>query len=401
VRRILPEFIDFTSRLPLPDAALPQPDAEALAQSRALVAHIVGEIESSGGWISFAHYMELALYTPSLGYYAGGSAKLGASGDFITAPELSPLFSATLARQLAEVLASTGGNVLELGAGSGRLAADLLVALDELKQLPERYWILDISGDLRARQQDRLETLPVHLRQKVEWIKGLPDRFTGVILANEVLDALPVHLIAWRDDAIFERGVTWRDAHLEFEERPLNDGTLFTAAHSISPSPPYLSEVGLAVPALVRSLAACLERGMLLFIDYGFGESEYYHPQRSAGTLMCHYRHRAHDDAFFVPGLQDITAHVNFSSVAHAGIESGLALAGYTSQARFLINLGITDLLARVPADQPSVYLPQAAAAMKLLSPAEMGELFKVIALGKGLSDTLIGFVGGDMSRLL
>jgi SAM-dependent MidA family methyltransferase len=162
-----------------------------------------------------------------------------------------------------------------------------------------------------------------------------------------------------------------------------------------------LSEVGLAAPALVRSLADCLERGMLLFIDYGFGESEYYHPQRSAGTLMCHYRHRAHDDPFFVPGLQDITAHVNFSSVARAGMESGLALAGYTSQAHFLINLGITDLLARVPADQPSLYLPQAATAMKLLSPAEMGELFKVIALGRGLNDTPSGFVRGDLSRLL
>jgi SAM-dependent MidA family methyltransferase len=401
VRRILPEFIDFTSRLPLPDAALPQPGADALAQSRLLVAQIVEEIESSGGWISFARYMELALYTPRLGYYAGGSAKLGASGDFITAPELSPLFSATLARQIAEVLASTGGSVLELGAGSGRLAADLLTALDESNRLPERYWMLDVSSDLRARQQDRLEMLPVHLRQKVEWIDRLPDRFTGVILANEVLDALPVHLIVWHGEAIFERGVTWRDAHLEFQERPLTNGAVFTAAHCIGPSSPYTSEVGLAAPALVRSLAACLERGMLLFIDYGFGESEYYHPQRSAGTLMCHYRHRAHDDPFFVPGLQDITAHVNFSSVASAAIESGLALAGYTTQAHFLINLGITELLARVPADQPSVYLPQAATAMKLLSPAEMGELFKVIALSKGLSDTPTGFVRGDLSRLL
>jgi SAM-dependent MidA family methyltransferase len=401
VRRILPEFIDFTSRLPTPDAALPQPGAEALTQSRALVAHIVGQIESSGGWISFARYMELALYAPGLGYYAGGSSKLGASGDFITAPELSPLFSATVARQIAEVLASTGGSVLELGAGSGRLTVDLLTALEELMQSPVRYWILDVSGDLRARQQDRIATLPAHLRQKVEWIERLPDRFTGVVLANEVLDALPVHLVAWRDEMLFERGVAWRDARLGFEERPLTEGALFTAAHSINASPPYLSEVALAVPALVRSLAACLERGMLLFIDYGFGESEYYHPQRSNGTLMCHYRHRVHDDPFFVPGLQDITAHVNFSSVARAGMESGLALAGYTSQAHFLINLGITDLLARVPADQPSVYLPQAATVMQLLSPAEMGESFKVIALNRGLNDTPTGFVRGDMSRLL
>jgi SAM-dependent MidA family methyltransferase len=401
VRRILPEFIDFTSRLPISDAVLPQPGTEALAQSRALVARIIGEIESSGGWISFARYMELALYTPGLGYYVGGSSKLGASGDFITAPELSPLFSATLARQIAEVLGSNGGCVLELGAGSGRLAADLLIALDELKQLPERYWMLDVSGDLRARQQDRLATLPAHLRQKVEWIDRLPDRFTGVILANEVLDALPVHLIAWRDDALFERGVTWRHGRLKYDERALTEGPLFTAAHVINPSPPYVSEVGLAVPALIRSLATCLERGMLLFIDYGFGESEYYHPQRSAGTLMCHYRHRAHDDPFFVPGLQDITAHVNFSSVARVGMQSGLALTGYTSQAHFLINLGITDLLARIPADQPSLYLPQAATVMRLLSPAEMGELFKVIALARGMNDTPTGFVRGDLSRLL
>ena len=401
MRRILPEFIDFTSRLPISDAVLPQPGAEALAQSRALVARIVGEIESSGGWISFARYMELALYTPGLGYYAGGSSKLGASGDFITAPELSPLFSTTLARQIAEVLGSSGGSILELGAGSGSLCAGLLAGLDELKQSPARYWMLDVSADLRARQQDRLATLPAHLRRKVEWIDRLPDQFTGVILANEVLDALPVHLIAWRDDALLERGVTWRDGRLKFDERPLIEGPLLTAAHIISPSPPYVSEVGLAAPALVRTLAACLERGMLLFIDYGFGASEYYHPQRRAGTLMCHYRHRAHDDPFFVPGLQDITAHVNFSAVLHAGLESGLALAGYTSQAHFLINLGITDLLARVPADQPSVYLPQAATAMKLLSPAEMGELFKVIALSRGLDDRSTGFVRGDLSRLL
>jgi SAM-dependent MidA family methyltransferase len=383
------------------DPGLPQPSPEALAHSQALVRSIAREIEAADGWIDFARYMERALYAPGLGYYAGGAAKFGGEGDFVTAPELSPLFAMTLARQVAAVLAQAPGEVLELGAGSGRMAADLLSALDDLGRLPQRYCILEPSTGLRARQQARIAQLSSRLAQRVEWLERLPEAVCGAVLANEVLDALPVHLVVWGDDGIFERGVAWRDGRLGFEDRPLPDGALLAHARRLGPPVPYVGEIALAAPALVRSLAERLVQGVLLFVDYGFGEAEYYHPQRARGTLMCHYRHRAHDDPFFLPGLQDITAHVNFSAVARAGVQAGLALLGYTTQSHFLINLGITELLARTPAEQAGRYLPLAAQAQRLLSPSEMGELFKAIALGRGLASGLSGFARGDLGRLL
>jgi SAM-dependent MidA family methyltransferase len=387
--------------LSAPDLSLPQPAPEAQARSAALRRRIGEEIAASGGWIGFDRYMDLALYEPGLGYYAGGSSKLGASGDFVTAPELSSLFSATLARQVAELLDSSGGEVLELGAGSGRMAADLLLQLDALGRTPERYLILELSGELRARQRERLAALPDRLAARVHWLDRLPAHFSGVILGNELLDALPVHLVAWREEGIVERGVICRDERFAFEDRPIADAQLLHAASRFEPPGPYVSEIGLAACALVRSLATLLERGVLLFVDYGFGETEYYHPQRSEGTLMCHYRHRAHADPFFWPGLQDITAHVDFSAVLRAGLQTGLTLIGYTTQAHFLVNLGITDLLARTPPEPAAEYLRLAAQAQKLLSPSEMGELFKVIALGRGGERPLSGFARGDLSRLL
>jgi SAM-dependent MidA family methyltransferase len=383
------------------DPALPPPPPEAQAHSAALCRRIAAEIAASGGWIGFDRYMALALYAPGLGYYTAGSSKLGASGDFITAPELSSLFSTALARQVAELLRVAGGEVLELGAGSGRMAADLLLELDAQACLPERYLILELSAELRARQRERLAALPERLAARVRWLDQLPERFGGVILGNELLDALPVHLVAWRETGIAERGITCRGERLLLEERPLVEGNLLRAASRIGPVRPYVSEVGLAAGALVGSLAARLERGVLLFIDYGFGEAEYYHPQRSEGTLMCHYRHRAHADPLFWPGLQDITAHVDFSALVRAGTEGGLALLGYTTQTHFLVNLGITDLLARTPLEPAAEYLRVAAQVQKLLSPSEMGELFKVIALGRGVDLPLSGFAHGDLSRLL
>jgi SAM-dependent MidA family methyltransferase len=366
-----------------------------------LCRRIAGEIAASGGWIGFDRYMDLALYAPGLGYYTGGAAKLGASGDFVTAPELSSLFSATLARQFAELLPAAGGDVLELGGGSGRMAADLLMALDALGRLPARYLILELSSDLRARQQQRIGALPDRISRRVQWLDRLPERFSGVIVGNELLDALPVHLVVRREEGDFERGVVCRDEGFAFEDRPLLEGELSRAARTLELPAPYLAEIALRARALVRSLASLLERGVVLFIDYGFGRAEYYHPQRSRGTLMCHYRHRAHDDPFFLPGLQDITAHVDFSAVARTAVQAGLALLGYTTQAHFLINLGITELLARTPPEQPADYLPLAAQTQKLLSPSEMGELFKVIALGRGIGLPLSGFARGDLSRLL
>jgi SAM-dependent MidA family methyltransferase len=383
------------------EPSLPAPTAEARAHSAALVQLIANEI-GAGGWMSFARYMELALYQPGLGYYAGGSTKFGGAGDFVTAPEISSLFSQTLARQVAQILDQAGEQIVELGAGSGRMAHDLLLTLAELGALPFSYAIVELSAELRQRQQQKLDTLPQALRSRVQWLDALPERITGLVLANEVLDALPVRLVAWYDKSIMERGVTWdAQQQLGWADRELGPGALLDRALPLSPPTPYVSEISLAVPALVATLARTLERGALVFIDYGFGAREYYHPQRNRGTLMCHYRHRAHDDPFFLPGLQDITSHVDFTSVALAGIDCGLKLIGYTTQGHFLVNAGITDVLARTSPDNSAEYLPLAAQAQKLLSPAEMGELFKVIALARGLDVPLTGFQAGDLSGLL
>ena len=345
--------------------------------------------------------MQLALYAPGLGYYTGGSTKLGGSGDFVTAPEISSLFGQSLARQIGEVLAVTGGEVLELGAGSGRMAADILIALEQAGRPPERYAILEVSADLREQQRQRLAQLPPSLSSRVSWIDTLPQTFSGVVVANEVLDALPTHLVRWDGTSLLERGVAWRNDDLAWSDRPLSDPALLERAHRLHPTPPYASEISLAVPALIAALGAMLERGLLLLVDYGFGQSEYYHAQRSQGTLMCHYRHRAHDAPFFLPGLQDITSHVDFTAVAQAGMQHGAQLLGYATQAQFLINVGITDLLEAAAAADSLAYAKCAAQAQKLLSPAEMGELFKVVALGSGIATPLCGFRTGDKSRLL
>lgn len=344
--------------------------------------------------------MELALYAPGQGYYVAGAAKFGGEGDFVTAPEISPLFAKTLARQIAELLGRSGGDVLELGAGSGNLSTDLLLELRSLGCLPRRYLILEISPQLAQRQQSTIARRLPELATRIEWLTALPEDIDGVVIANEVLDALPVHLVAWHQDGLYERGVGWEDA-FAWSERPLPAGALHDAAEVAGVEAEYISEISLAAPALVRTLSGALRKGALLLIDYGFGRREYYHPQRSTGTLMCHYRHRAHDDPFFWPGLQDLTAHVEFTAVAEAGIDAGLQLLGYTTQAQFLINSGITQLLEQQPADTAGFPFALTAGVQKLLSPAEMGELFKVIALGRGIDGPLIGFASGDKSRLL
>jgi SAM-dependent MidA family methyltransferase len=377
------------------------PAADALAHSSVLVESISAEIARVGGWIGFDRYMQLALYAPGLGYYSGGATKLGGAGDFVTAPELSPLFSQTLARQIAEVLSVTGGDVLELGAGSGRMAANMLRALAESGPLPDRYLVLEVSAELAARQKERLHALPSPLASRVAWISAAPLEFRGVIVCNEVLDALPTHLISWGENGIYERGVGRAGNAFVWQDRPLTQQSLLAHTRRLNPPPPYLSEVSQLGPALVGTLAGNLRRGALLLVDYGFGEREFYHPQRNQGTLMCHFRHRAHDDPFFLPGLQDITSHVDFTAVTRAGTEAGLELLGYTTQAQFLVNLGITELMALTPVVDAVAYAPLAAQAQKLLSPAEMGELFKVIALGRGIEFGLVGFRNGDMSRLL
>jgi SAM-dependent MidA family methyltransferase len=380
---------------------LPAPSPDAAEHSAHLVEFIRRDIAAKGGWISFARYMELALYAPGLGYYTAGAHKFGAAGDFITAPELSPLFGRTLARQVAEIIAHSAPHILELGAGSGKLAAEMLAELEQLGSLPDSYAILEVSADLRARQQALIRERLPHLLDRVHWLDALPERFSGAIVANEVLDALPVQLLHWRDSSITERGVASGERGFIWLERTISDAALLHAAQQIIVPDDYVSEICFAARGLVNSLAQRLDQGAMLFIDYGFGAREFYHPQRSRGTLMCHYRHHAHDDPFFLPGLQDITAHVNFTDIAESGIDAGLDLVGYTNQAFFLINCGITELLQDTSPENLRDYLPLSAQLQKLTSPAEMGELFKVIALGKRVADPLCGFAHGDLARLL
>jgi SAM-dependent MidA family methyltransferase len=391
---------------------LPKPDSDALAYSAALTRRIADDIETCGGWIGFERFMELALYAPGMGYYAGGARKFGAAGDFVTAPEISPIFARTIAAQAAQILAASAPQLIEVGAGSGRLAADLLLELELRGALPERYSILELSGELRERQRATLDQRAPQLLARVDWLDRLPERFDGLLLANELLDAMPVQLVVWGDgtdsQAILERGVGRENDTFVWRDRPAR-GRLLERAQALAaelaqeaPLPPgFQSEICLAASDWTAAWAPIIGRGALLLIDYGFPRREYYHPQRSSGTLMCHYRHHAHGDPFFLPGLQDITAHVDFTAIVEAGFDAGLDFLGYTTQAAFLLDCGLTDVLSRIPAEDHRRYLPQAQAAQKLISPAEMGDLFKVIALGKGIDAPLIGFAHGDRSASL
>jgi SAM-dependent MidA family methyltransferase len=380
---------------------LPAPTPDALAHSQRVAAHLRTLIDAAGGWIPFSHYMEAALYAPGLGYYAAGAMKFGAAGDFVTAPEMTPLFGRTLAHALAPVLAETGGEVLELGAGSGRLAADLLGELERLDALPARYSILEVSADLRQRQQIILARDLPQLAGRVQWLDALPAHFSGIILGNEVLDALPAELVHWTENGPLSHGVIVEGDTFSWQDRPIADPMLRTRADALDLAPGYVSEINLAADALIASLAQCMDRGLILMIDYGFVAAEYYHPQRHMGTLRAHYRHHALDDPFYLPGLCDLTAHVDFSAVARAGTAAGLELAGYASQAGFLLNSGLTELLMQTPPSDAAAYLPQANAVQRLVSPAEMGELFKVIGFGKGGIAPLAGFARGDRRHSL
>ena len=383
---------------------LPIPAPDALAHSQRLHQTLVDEITAAGGWLSFARFMEQVLYAPGLGYYAAGARKFGAAGDFITAPEMTALFGKVLARQVAQVMAASAPVVLEVGAGSGRLAADLLLALEKVEALPQRYFILDLSADLRQRQQEMIATAAPHLMNRVEWLDRLPEEFSGAVVANELLDAMPAHVVAWREAGIFERGVAIDESgRFTWNERPAT-GALLSSAEEIGAQctlpPGFESEISLAARAWTAEWGHRLNKGALLLIDYGFPRREFYHQQRGRGTLMCHYRHHAHPDPFYLPGLQDVTVHVDFTAIIAAAHGSGLELLGYASQGQFLLNCGILDCLAEIPQGTPD-YIRAAGAVGKLLMPHEMGELFKVIAIGRGLDEALLGFSNGDQSRRL
>lgn len=387
---------------PSPPSTLPPPGAAAAAHSARVVEAVRAGIDAAGGWIPFADYMQLALYAPGLGYYVAGARKFGADGDFVTAPEMTPLFAQALAVQVRAILdAAPGRELVEFGAGSGALAADLLNALAAAGALPTIYRILEVSPELRERQRETIAQRAENHLARVAWIDRLPPRIDGVALMNEVLDAIPPHVVVRREGAWFERGVTWRGG-LALADRPLSEGALRSrAAERFQPEGEYASEINPAAEALTAAIGARIAGGALLVLDYGFPQAEYYTPQRREGTLMAHYRHRALTDPLVWPGLTDLTAHVDFTAIALAGERGGLTVAGYAPQAAFLVNCGILDRLREVGEPTTLAYLREAAAVQKLLSPAEMGELFKVLALAKGDSIAWPGFATGDRTHRL
>lgn len=395
----------------------PQPDPDALEHSASLVAHIKEHILAAGGWISFADYMNLALYAPGMGYYSAGAHKLGVDGDFVTAPEISPLFSRCLANQCAEVLAELDNAlVLELGAGSGVMAADMLLEFERLQCLPSEYLVLETSADLRARQAELLHERVPHLVSRVRWLDAMPEQpISGVIVANEVVDALPVERFVINHDGPAELGVVIQAEKLTEEMRPATGALLksiesLQSETSLLTEPGYTSELSLRLPAWVASLNDWLQEGVVLLFDYGFSRREYYLPERSSGTLRCYYRHRAHEDPFVWPGLQDITAWVDFSYLAEAAQAVGMEVAGYTTQAQFLLAAGLDELVeietqnyidAGNTQDGQQKQIELAHALRQLILPGEMGESIKVMALSKGAVTAPTALAGRDMRSSL
>ena len=442
---------------------LPPLSADEQQHSAAVAALLREAIVAAGGWLSFERFMELALYAPGLGYYSAGSAKIGSGGDFVTAPEISDLFSRCVARQCAEVLSATGGGeILELGAGTGRMAATVLQSLEAMGALPERYLILEVSADLAERQRERLRALPDGLRRRVVWLDRLPERpVRGVVLANEVLDALPcerfvvssardlthgsaqpVGVAGFGDPFVTESGADVGSATAaapgtaggdncgseldagvgnasivelgvsldgdSFVERgrvAQRDSALATAIAALLHELPqplpygYASEICPRLEPWIASVGECLERGLLLLFDYGLPRSHYYHPQRTAGTLLCHFKQFAHDEPYINVGVQDITAWVDFTRVAESAVAAGLDVAGFCTQAAFLLATGIERLIAEASGIVEQTRL--AGEARRLLLPGEMGEAFKVMALTRDYEAALGGFALQDLRHSL
>ena len=382
---------------------LPTPEPEALAQSERLVAHIDERIRYAGGSIGFDEYMEYALYTPGLGYYSGGAQKFGAAGDFVTAPELSPIFSRCLARQVMDVWRQLDTRrVIEFGAGSGIMAADMLLEFAAQDALPERYDIVELSGELRARQRETITERAPALVGRVRWLDALPEApASAVVVGNELLDAMPVKRFVIRGGEVMERRVTLDGMTFGRAEMPADEALVAAVRHIEAtrgaPLPEgYVSEVNLALPGWFGALEKVVDQGAVLLVDYGYPRREYYLDERRDGTLICHYRHRAHDDVFLYPGLQDITANVDFTAVAEAADAAGFDVLGYTSQAYFLMGNGLDAVFAGLQGDSVEQQLAAAQQVKQLTLPAEMGERFQVIALGKGIEPPLAGFAIND-----
>ncbi|NOQ81979.1 MAG: SAM-dependent methyltransferase [Methylophaga sp.] len=372
---------------------LPVPDPIAQQYSEQLLALIKQKIVDAGGKISFAEYMQHCLYAPGLGYYSAGSHKIGEKGDFTTAPEISSLFSRTLVRHIQDVFKQTKHrNILEFGAGSGKMAIDILIELEAQNALPEHYYIIEASADLRQRQQKSIASQLPYFSEHVIWLESLPESFVGVVLANEICDAMPVHCLHFNNGSVAERYIENNDSELQWCEDELSHPSLASYASEIQgliDEDDYFTEVNLAAEAWLASIANNLEQGAVFIIDYGYPMTSYYHPQRSNGTLMCYYQHQGHDNPLILQGLQDITAHVDFTALAQVAIDNGLDVEGFQSQADFLLAGNITELIQTHDHDDEISHLQQTTEIKRLTLPTEMGENFKVLTLSRNLEQIL------------
>ncbi|HEX3913220.1 MAG TPA: SAM-dependent methyltransferase [Steroidobacteraceae bacterium] len=394
----------------------------AVEHSARTRAHLLRQIDAAGGFLSFEQFMDQALYAPGLGYYCGGAQKLGAGGDFTTAPEVSGLFGACVALQCAEILRGLprGGlplgtlprgalpraSIVEIGAGSGRLAADILARLESLDQLPGHYSILEISADLRARQREHIGKRLPHLLHRVQWLDGPPEEaFDGIILANEVLDALPVARFRWRQSSVEEMGVGIKDGSLAWSTRPA-DAAMTRVCRELAAAgggwdEGYTSEYCPRLAAWTEAVTRKLRTGAVLWFDYGLPRSQYYLAERCDGTLLCHFRHRVSDDPFANLGLQDITAWVDFTALALASQQAGLEVAGFTTQAHFLAGLQVDQEMRRAAGGDENLFARLANQARQLMLPGEMGERFKAMACLRGMDRALSGFALLDLRHTL
>lgn len=369
-------------------AKLPAPDPIAQQHSDQLLKLIFQTIENHNGWLSFADFMQMALYQPGLGYYSNGLSKIGEAGDFITAPEISPLFSKALGNHIADVLKQIPeSDCLEFGAGSGQMAADLLIYLTDIDCLPKHYYIIEASAHLRLIQQQKINKLLGDSQKTVVWLEHLPTEFTGVVIANEVCDAMPVHRVQFEKDKLLEIGVGLQNGKLEWQTQLLTNFPLKAHCEQIRSQLqqfPYQTEIAIQAPAWLGTMANLLNQGVIYLIDYGYEAKEYFHPLRYEGMLRCHYRHQAHDDPLVLVGLQDITTHVDFTSLAEIAHAEGLQVAGYQRQSDFLLAGDILNLSQHHATDDFQ-QMQQAAALKRLLLPEQMGELFKVLSLSKNV----------------
>lgn len=388
-------------KLPNPEINLPQPSEDEFAHSEELLNAIFHEIDQQGGKLSFARFMEMALYAPNLGYYASGKPIFGAQGDFVTAPELTPIFSRCLANQVRDILSKlpNGGDILEFGAGAGTMATDILLELEALNCLPNHYIISEVSKTLQQRQHNRIKTYAPHLLERVKWIETLPDDFSGVMLGNEILDAIPTHRIRFHHHKPHEElFVGHENNRLIWIASPPGSDILRDEINRLyqkfgdSLPDQYETEINLACGEWTKKISKTLTQGVALLIDYGFSEHEFYRPERNEGSLMCHYKHCAHSDPLTHVGLQDITAHVNFTAIAEVAFHQDMTIAGFTTQTYFLLGCGLESFLNEIDINDTKQFIAETQPVKVLILPEEMGDLFKVIGLSKNFDYELSGF---------